>query len=94
MDGFLSDDELAALERLSTAVDPAPWTAMVEGRDHSSGDSFIQVGVGDSRRDGIYVSRESAPAGPADLDLIAAARNALPLLIAEVRLARSNGRSD
>lgn len=49
----LSDEELGRLERLSEACDPPPWKAMVEGRDHISGDSFIQVGVDDDRREDI-----------------------------------------
>jgi hypothetical protein len=61
----------------------------VEGRDHRSGDSFIMSGAPDDRREDIYLSRDSGPAIAADLDLIAAARTYLPLLVAEVRRLRS-----
>ena len=79
---------LDELERLCDRADPAPWRSMVEGRDHSSGDSFIQVGRDDDRDEDMYVSRDSGPAGPAELDVIAAARNYLPVLIAEIRRLR------
>jgi hypothetical protein len=89
MNDHLSDDAMLELERLSAAADPPPWKAMVEGRDHTAGDSFIQVGDGSARREDLYVSRDGAPAGAVDLDLIAAARNALPLLLDEVRRSRA-----
>jgi hypothetical protein len=85
----LSSEELDRLELLSERCDPPPWKAMVEGRDHFSGASFIQVGVDDDRGEDIYVTRDSGPADASFLDLIAAARTYLPLLIAEVREARS-----
>jgi hypothetical protein len=65
---------------------------MVEGRDHESGDSFIQVGEDRDRGEDIYVTRDSGPANASYLDLIAAARTYLPLLIDEVRAGRQNPR--
>lgn len=88
MSDSLSDAQLLALERLSAGADSGPWRAMVEGRDHTSGDSFIQIGEGADRPPDMYVTRDGAPSAPEDLDLIAAARTALPDLIAEVRRLR------
>jgi hypothetical protein len=85
----LTDEALSELERLSVGAERPPWRAMIEGRDHVSGDSFIQVGDGEDRREDMYVSRDGGPAGVAELDLIAGARNALPLLIGEVRRLRA-----
>lgn len=82
----LSDAELARLDQLLADASPAPWVASIEGRDHTSGEDVILIG--DPREEDMYVSRDSAPASAADLDLIAAARNSLPALIAEVRRAR------
>lgn len=79
----LSEEVLRELLRLSDRADPPPWRSMVEGRDHMSGDSFIQVG-GDDQAEDIYVSRDSGVAGTAELDVIAAARTYLPLLVEEV----------
>lgn len=85
----VSDELLDRLERLSQAGDAPPWTSWVEGRDHMSGDSFIQVGADEARREDMYVSRDSGPAATVDVDLIAAARTYLPVLIAEIRLLRA-----
>jgi hypothetical protein len=79
----LTDSDLQELERLCIEASPAPWVASVEGRDHTSGDSVILIG--DPREDDMYVTRDSGMASAADLDFIAAARNALPRLLAEVR---------
>jgi hypothetical protein len=80
----VSDGELDELRRLCASATPAPWRAMVEGRDHSSGDSFIMVGGDDDRDEDMYVSRDSGPATASDLNFIAAARNYLPRLIDEI----------
>jgi hypothetical protein len=89
-DAPLTNAGLDSLEALCNAASPAPWTAMVEGRDHTSGDSFIRLGgFGDDRQPDMYVSHESRPATVTDLDFIAAARNSLPQLIAEIRRLRS-----
>lgn len=90
----LDDETLAWLATLSERGDPPPWTASVEGRDHDSGESFIMTGTPDDRREDIYVTRDSGPAIPADLDLIAAARTYLPLLVAEVQRLRGGASSD
>lgn len=81
---MLDDEYLAHLEQLSANGDPPPWSAMWEGRDHDSGDSFIRVGDRSNRREDIYVVRDSGPANLQNLELVAEARNALPLLIAEI----------
>jgi hypothetical protein len=80
----VSDAELDKLRRLSASAAPAPWRAMVEGRDHNSGDSFIMIGNDDDRDEDMYVSRDSGPASAPDLDFIAAARNYLPRLLDEI----------
>ncbi|HEY4020906.1 MAG TPA: hypothetical protein VGM75_19605 [Pseudonocardiaceae bacterium] len=84
MSAELSDDTLGWLLRVSHDGSPPPWRAWVEGRDHTSGDSFIQIGPDDQRGEDMYVSRDSAPASAQDLDLIAAARNYLPMLVDEL----------
>ena len=86
----IPDDVLDSLERLSESCDPPPWKAMVEGRDHESGDSFIQVGNDSDRGEDIYLTRDSGPADAPFLDLIAGARTYLPLLIEELRAHRTS----
>ncbi len=51
-----------------------------------SGDDVILVG--DPREEDMYVTRDSGPASPADLDFITAARNYVPRLVAELRRLR------
>jgi hypothetical protein len=88
----LDDDALDRLMRLSELGDPPPWKSCVEGRDHSSGDTFIVIGADADRREDLYLSRDSGPADASTHDLIAEARNALPALIAELRRLRSETR--
>lgn len=76
------------LRRLGEAASRAPWRSMIEGRDHLAGDSFIMIGEETDRDEDMYVSRDSGPAGVADLDLIAAARSYLPRLLDEIEQAR------
>ena len=56
----------------------------MEGRDHTSGCSFIMVGDGDMRSDDM----ELTGATIADQDFIAAARQDVPELINEIRRLR------
>ena len=85
----LDDETLDRLMRLSDRGDPPPWNASVEGRDHKSGDTFIMIGAEGDRREDLYLSRDSGPADAPTHDLIAEARNALPVLIGEIRRLRS-----
>lgn len=82
-------ETLEWLESILDAADPGPWSAMIEGRDHESGDSFIRVGIEGDRREDIYVDRDSGPAIGADLEAIAVSRTYMPLLIDEIRRLRS-----
>jgi len=85
----LNEETLERLLHLSDRGEPAPWHLMIEGRDHESGDAFIMVGNERDRREDVYVSRDSGPADQPTLDLIAEARNYLPILIVEVRRLRA-----
>jgi hypothetical protein len=88
----LSDEDLDAIEARCAAASPGPWTSYVEGRDHWSGDDFIRVSEADDEPD-MYVSRAEAgairPASASDLDFIAAARQDVPSLVAEIRRLRA-----
>jgi hypothetical protein len=90
----LTTDELAHLRSLRDWGSAAPWTAYIEGRDHTSGNRFIMIGREDDRdedmyieRDGrkIRVNRDSGPAWTADLELVAAARTYLSILLDEIQ---------
>lgn len=80
----MTESELAALERLASAAQPGPWASYVEGRDHQSGSSFIMTGSSGTRGSDIELSGATI----ADQDFIAAARQAVPQLVEEVRSLR------
>jgi hypothetical protein len=84
----LTDAELDTLEQLAASASPRPWIASIEGRDHWSGDNVIFIG--DPREEDMYVHRDTKLASPADLDFIAAARNYVPRLVAELRRLRGH----
>ena len=88
----MTEELLARLERLAARADPPPWRAMVEGRDHLSGASFIMIGATRDRREDMYVSRDSGPADPATLDYVAEACASVPALIAEIRRLRKSNK--
>ena len=80
--------DLEAIERRHRAATPGPWHSRVEGRDHSSGDAFIQ-------RDGpdLYLSQDKEGGGReipsiADHDFIAGAYQDIAALVQEVRRLR------
>lgn len=62
-----------------------PWKSWVEGRDFLGGSNFIQTGQGSDRGEDI----EMTGATIADQDFMAAARQDIPRLIAEVRRLRA-----
>lgn len=76
--------DLDMLRNLTAAASPAPWRSMIEGRDHTSGDTFIMIGEGDDRGEDLYLSRDSGPANGTDHDFIAAARNWMEELLDEI----------
>ena len=63
------------------AATPGPWIAFIEGRDHTSGDSFIRRGPDDIEEDlDLYLHGASI----ADYDFIAHSRQDIPILLEEI----------
>lgn len=81
MHKFLSETELKAIENRAACATSGPWASFVEGRNHTSGSSFIMTSQGMGRGEDI----ELTGATVADQDFIAAARQDVPRLIAEIR---------
>lgn len=73
----LTDDELYEIEERCNKATKGPWKSYIEGRDHESGDSFIQTAGED-----IYFSN---PLFDHNQDFIAHARQDIPKLIAEIK---------
>lgn len=72
----LSEQQLQEIECRVNAATAGPWMSFIEGRDHTSGSSFIRTSSEDIELSG---------ATEADQDFIAHARQDVPLLLAEVR---------
>lgn len=81
----LSEEYLNEVEERLMHVTSGPWRSYVEGRDHTSGSNFIMTGPEGARGDDIDLLGVSV----VDQDFIAAARQDVPLLIAEVRRLRA-----
>jgi hypothetical protein len=89
----ITEEEIAAIEARVLAASAGPWTSYVEGRDHLGGDDFIRIGEQDALPD-MYVSMFGPGPGQRtasvpDQDFIAAARQDVPRLLAEVRRLRA-----
>jgi hypothetical protein len=67
---------IAEIQARSDRASPAPWTSFWEGRDHTSGSSFIMTGEDDIDPVGMSVD---------DQDFAAYARQAVPQLLQELR---------
>jgi hypothetical protein len=76
----ITQKELSELKELLAKVSPGPWASYIEGRDHTSGESFIMTGPKSARGPDIYLHGAS----DADQDFIASARQEVPRLIAEI----------
>ncbi|WP_435624761.1 hypothetical protein [Flagellimonas sp.] len=73
----MTEKELQEIEDRCNNATKGPWKSMIEGRDHTSGDSFIMTGGED-----IYISN---PLFDNNQDFIANAKQDIPKLIAEIR---------
>jgi len=77
---ILTEEAIRAIaERLRLAT-LGPWVSFVEGRDHSSGSSFIRTSAQDIELTG---------ATDADQDFIAHARGDVAMLLAEIARLRA-----
>lgn len=90
----ITDDELDLILARAEASLGAPWQSFVEGRDHWGGDGFIRTGGLDDASPDVYVTlsywtdQPPKTAPPEVLDFIAAARQDVPRLVAEIRRLR------
>lgn len=81
----MTDEELTKLEALSSAATPGPWSEFCE-----SGDWWVsQKDEFDGPHAWVFNSNTDFWNKQEDVDLVVAARNALPALIAEVRRLRA-----
>lgn len=81
MCNHLIDEELKQIQSRCDAATPGPWFSYNEGRDHTSGSSFITTGEKNVRGNDIELSGASS----ADQDFIAHARQDIPILLNEIK---------
>lgn len=81
---IISDEELETIRRRCNAATTGPWKSLIEGRDHTSGSSFIMTGSGTGRGKDIELSG----ATDADRDFIAHAKQDIPRLLEEIERLR------
>lgn len=81
----MSEAELEEMHKRCDAATPGPWIAYIEGRDHTSGSSFVMRGQGAQRSDDLELSGATL----ADFEFIAHARQDMPALIEEVARLRA-----
>lgn len=77
----MTDKELEEIEDRCNKATKGPWKSMIEGRDHTSGDSFIMTDGED-----IYISN---PLFDNNQDFIANAKQDIPKLIEEIRVLKN-----
>ena len=78
-------EEIAEIQASCDRASAGPWKSMIEGRDHTSGSSFIMTGPPHARGEDIELSGATGD----DQDFIARARQDVPRLLEEVRRLRS-----
>jgi len=83
MNNQLSDEVLNEIRESCNKATKGPWLSLIEGRDHSSGESVIVRG-----KDGSEVDLYLVGATNADQDFIAHARQDIPLLLDEIKRLR------
>jgi hypothetical protein len=76
---ILTDENIQEIRKRCGKATPGPWRSFVEGRDHTSGSSFIMTG-GAVRGEDIELSGATIE----DQDFIAHARQDIPLLLEEI----------
>lgn len=76
----LSREDLNEIRRRCNEATEGLWISYVEGRDQSSGESFILRGAEGARREDLYLTGATV----ADQDFIAHARQDIPRLIDEI----------
>ncbi|KAA2224505.1 hypothetical protein [Chryseobacterium sediminis] len=76
----MTESKLKNIIEVCNKATPSPWTSYIEGRDFTSGSSFIMTGEKENRDYDI----EFISIKPEDQDFIAMARNVIPLLIDEI----------
>jgi hypothetical protein len=88
----INTERIENIRARCAAARPGPWSAIIEGRDQTSGSSFIMIGEGQEREEDLYLTGDDQPVSVADYDFIANSRQDIPFLLTEIdRLSRLLG---
>jgi hypothetical protein len=79
-----STERIENIRARCEATRSGPWTAIIEGRDQTSGSSFIMIGENQKREEDLYLTGDDRPVPIPDYDFIANARQDIPFLLAEI----------
>lgn len=82
----MNDIELEKILEVCNKATKGPWESLIEGRDFTSGSSFIKTGETENEYDIEFIKIRDE-----DQDFIAMARNVIPVLIDEILRLRSSG---
>ncbi len=85
----LTDEYLDEISARCDATLPGPWRSFIEGRDHVSGDHFIQITPDGDDAPDLYLTWDDGIFRGADQDFVAHARADVPALLHEVRRLRA-----
>ena len=80
----ISTKRIEEIRARCAAARRSPWAAIIEGRDQTSGSSFIMIGEGKERAEDLYLTGDDLPVSVEDYDFIANARQDIPFLLAEI----------
>jgi hypothetical protein len=78
------DERIEEVRSRCNAARIGPWASIIEGRDQTSGSSFIMIGEGSNRAEDLYLTGDEQPVPLADYDFIANARQDIPFLLSEI----------
>ncbi len=78
------NEEIEKIRARCNAARSGPWVSIIEGRDQTSGSSFIMIGEGNNRGEDLYLTGDDQPVPIADYDFVANARQDIPFLLAEI----------
>lgn len=85
----MTERELSEIKQRVESASPGPWRSFIEGRDHTSGSSFIMTGVGEGQEISDVLRGEDLEfpgISGEDQDFIANARQDIPRLLDHISI--------
>jgi hypothetical protein len=64
------NEEIEKIRARCNAARSGPWASIVEGRDQTTGSSFIMIGEDNKRGEDLYLTGDDQPVPIADYDFV------------------------